>query len=103
MTEQKLEAISARAEAATPGPWETVECRSTPAGVSWTKEATICARRIRVASLKREIEGDVGSAGFPSLMIDAKFIAAARTDVPALIAALREANAKIIRLERSYH
>ena len=76
MTEKEIKAIEARALAATPGPWspcdsgETGEPVNDNFAISWEGERA-----------------------------DVVFIAAARTDVPALIAALREANAKIAAYE----
>ena len=69
MTEEEIEAIAARAAAATPGPWHK---EPGPDGYYWYDD------------LETQENGD--------------FIAHARTDVPALVAALREANAKIYKL-----
>lgn len=87
MTEQELEAISARASAATPAPWGIY----VPEGESPRICNLILGEEIdcTLAYMADEAEGD-----------NAQFIAGAPTDVPALVAALREANAKIIELER---
>lgn len=68
MTEDELRAIEARAEAATAGPW-TIHVEAF-AAAAW---------------LSGVWQGYEGEFGVP----DAAFIAAARTDVPALIAEIR--------------
>ena len=86
MTEQELEAISARAAAATPGPWrmEYVDGANDRPHV-W------------VTTTDDDAEFSIGQVHYVTHQTqhDGVFIAAARADVPALIAALREANAKI--------
>ena len=86
MTDQELDAISARAEKATPGPWITT------GDEGYDEDFTHVVGVIE--------ERWNGSRGF-SLLADCAahhegsnhhFIAHARTDVPALVAALREAN-----------
>ena len=85
MTEEEIEAIAARAAAATPGPWGIY----VPEGESPRICNLILGEEIdcTLAYIADEAEGD-----------NAPFMAAAPTDVPALIAALREANAKIHKL-----
>jgi len=76
-----LEAIKARAEAATPGPWDwTTPPRAelqNPDGVPIVRTATI------------------GWADPP----DAEFIARAREDIPLLVQALEDAHRRIAELE----
>lgn len=73
MTEEQLQAIEARAEAATPGPW-----RAAPSARSGD-EVVVAEGYITVAYL----------SGRPVGERDARFIAAARADVPALVAEVR--------------
>lgn len=84
-----LEAIKARCEAATPGPWEWM---SPP----WTTDPRVLVRRIgdNVEASFQVIDADP-SGGEYSLAIDpggpdAAFIAHARTDVPALVAEVEQ-------------
>ena len=69
--ELDLDAIEARVNAATDGPWEAY-----PDGLVWTK----------VPRIGDPVSGSV-------LPEDAEFIAAARTDVPALVAEVRRLRA----------
>jgi hypothetical protein len=87
VTRDELEAIKARAAAATEGPWEAYSSSCCPdmGGVSSSKY------RVHAAEL--------GNVGHPALLEDAEFMAAARTDVPRLIAALEEAWERIAELE----
>ena len=91
MTEQELDAIAARAEAATPGPWVFAP----------SSQGSLEHGCVLVGGRLGNGLGDdglhVGEEEFG--VHDAAFIAAARTDVPALVAALREANAKIARMQ----
>ena len=76
-----LDAIEARASAATPGPWKRT-------GVNvwaWFNDQVYTIMR--------------GFTDRPSPVHDQNFIAHARTDVPALIAAVRERDAEITRLK----
>jgi hypothetical protein len=68
MTEQELQAIEALAAAATPGPWTVVD-------EDYLKPTII--------------GGDNVGDGYVIRSADAAFIAAARTDVPALVAEVR--------------
>jgi hypothetical protein len=79
MTPAELDEIKARVAAATEGPWEAYSASCCPdmGGVSSSKY------RVHAA--------EVGNVGHPALLEDAEFMAHARTDVPALIAALEEA------------
>jgi hypothetical protein len=72
MTEDELKAIEARANAATPGPWDT------------TSEDCIVAAGDNLCSAG--MDGDYPG---PKRTDDAAFIAAARTDVPVLVAEVR--------------
>lgn len=83
MTEDELKAIEARAEAATPGPWETGEEVSYPGR---------CAGIWPQGDTWNIVTTDCGVYG-PEL-VDAVFIAHARTDVPALIAEVRRLRAE---------
>ena len=101
MTNLDLDAIEARANAATDGPWLGYDERSDlreenpdvnpmwvvahmePDGVNWVRDIA-----------------DIG--GGEQDEADAEFIAHARTDVPALVAALREARAKVARWEADF-
>ena len=78
-----LDAIQARADAATEGPWISVRHDLT----------------LYVEAESRELNpinvGYVGNRPEP----DAEFIAAARTDVPTLLALVREQQARIERVE----
>ena len=86
MTEQELEAISARAAAATPGPWrmEYVDGANDRPHV-W------------VTTTDDDAEFSIGPVDYVTHQTqhNGVFIEAAPTDVPALIEALRKANAKI--------
>lgn len=79
MTKEELDACEARANAATPGPWE--------AGAKITK-------RVYIASSLHRIADTLSTA-------DATFIAAARTDVPTLVARVRDLEAQLAR-ERAF-
>lgn len=85
LTEAELNAIEARAAAATEGPWEKDR---------W--DGTLGRGSLSVPSKLRVLvtRFNYGNAGSPDL----EFIAAARTDVPRLVKALREARAEIVRL-----
>lgn len=72
MTHDELQAIKARAEAATPGPWHLAICVDTIDGRERDDLANIEAGAKDIAY---EVPSD-----------DAAFIAHARTDVPALVA-----------------
>lgn len=68
MTSEELAAIKARAEAATPGPWELASASS-----GYSNESDV-------------ISQDLGVVAHDVLNNTAVFIAHARTDVPALVA-----------------
>lgn len=110
MTEAELKAIEERANAATPGPWTAdaeVEERNgggTRLYVSAHNDDAsghVCrVTPIVEGSYKRWAQEDMAEP--KRHKSDAAFIAAARSDVPALVAALREAQARIEELERGY-
>jgi len=79
-----LDEIEARANAATPGPW-TCKRNHSPYDGFW----------IEYQAYKRELETIADRV----LTQDAAFIAAARTDVPALVARVRELEAECERMK----
>ncbi|MFJ2863709.1 hypothetical protein [Kitasatospora sp. NPDC087314] len=81
-----LDAIQARAEAATPGPWHVEEDRRDYTRWVATLDGTL---GINFGYLGNRTEGD------------AAFVAAARTDVEALLARVRELEAELARANRS--
>lgn len=86
-TRLDLDAIEARANAATPGPWctdswEIYQGTEYVAGAEWIGETC------------RAGEMDDSRA-------DAEFVAAARTDVPALVAEVRRLRAELAELENA--
>ena len=92
-----LDAIEARANAATPGPWtyhegcgyvEVPPCGAIEFKPGWERSVHFLAR-----VHNNHVEGEDG------LGFDGPFIAAARTDVPALIARVRELEAECERLK----
>jgi hypothetical protein len=86
MTDEQLREIEGRANAATPGPWFQ--------RASIDKDMTIEGDIIYVAdSYGPNHERDTWDAAVAAARADAAFIAAARDDVPALIAELRELRA----------
>lgn len=85
MTPEQLDAIEARANAATPGPWRV-----------WYSSTTIAAIE---AADRWIVEGSDGHAIYIA-SADAAFIGAARTDVPALVAEVRRLQTWIEELTR---
>lgn len=90
-------AIKARAEAATEGPWETDDHGLDDGNIAILSQQAVYATSDWNHTLAR-----VGSRIAPRRTQDAAFIAAARTDVPALCDALDEARARIELLEAKY-
>lgn len=94
MSPAELEAIRARVEAATPGPWGFERCDLTTLGMAETTYQHIRSGPIGVADTYHArplaIEGFGPMSGYikprHGNAKDAEFIAAARTDVPALLA-----------------
>lgn len=93
MTEDDLKAIEARAAAATPGPWIPT---ARPEGEgSWPVFflGTSCSDEDGTWNVfARNHKGTLTESGK-----DAKFIAAARADVPALLAEVRRLRSTIVR------
>lgn len=81
-----LGAIRARAEAATPGPWER--------GGKWNETAVYAKDGTMIAGQWDYEEGGI------SEVPDADFIAHAREDIPTLLALIDEQQAEIERLRR---
>jgi hypothetical protein len=80
MTEDDLRAIEARANAATPGPWQARH-----------RHAEMTAEDDESCGLGLEIDGppEAWNRGQFARGSDAQFIAHARADIPALIAEIR--------------
>ena len=93
--EPDLDAIEARAQAATEGPWkaQNLERDHGHCGIYWVSVD-------RPDEIKTVAEVDANDDGVEAIwrMADAEFIANARTDVPALIAVAREQQAKLDRV-----
>ena len=98
MTDLDLDAIEARADAATDGPWVVKHEPAWEAdNVQHPDVITVGAQMwegddepMTVCLVSTDYEDDP-----VDVLLDAEFIAHARTDVPALVAALREARAKV--------
>lgn len=109
MRDEELEVIEAHAAAATPGPWVVgfclsgdVELRracgiSSPAGV---EQARRCAYPAGEVALDVFCSDSRDECSHPVSLADAVFIAAARTDVPALAAEVRRLRSHVGALER---
>lgn len=87
--ELNLDAIEARAEAATPGPWVVEDDQFGAPLVKVAPESTTLIERT---------VADVDFIGIPKADFNAAFIAAARTDVPRLVRELREARRRLAEL-----
>ena len=85
-----LDAIEARANAATPGPW----C----AGGSYVGIVRPWGNIYSVVGVQIVHEGWESRTGGIQTPVDAAFIAAARADIPALVAAVRALTAENARL-----
>lgn len=109
MKEARLKDIEARANAATEGPWawESVGLQSN----EWALGTMFPTHEGEVIDTYDEatgkfgkkpvvVEGIAQSCG-EGLFANARFIAAARSDVPALCAAVRERDATIIRMREA--
>lgn len=79
MNEKELQAISERAEAATPGPWENIR---TIGGCN-----ALISSRFAIAEMGRKYPGNRHA--------DVEFLAHARADVPALVAEVRKLRAQV--------
>ncbi|WP_406206012.1 hypothetical protein OH807_31975 [Kitasatospora sp. NBC_01560] len=96
LTEDELTAMERRAAAAAPGPWQ-----------AWLEGQGIGGEsfiQVQPASdvedemyLRRFVEGDAVPSRDPRLHADLEFIAAARADVPRLIAEVRRLQATVGR------
>jgi hypothetical protein len=106
--EKRLAKIEARASAATPGPWTRwIGNTSVHAGkVSENRPGTIRHRGPQVCevddmNLTAEEDGEQADTSYPlDPVADAEFIAHARTDVPDLVAALRDARAQLAAMQQ---
>ncbi len=85
-----LDAIEARANAATPGPWEVEEY------VGVLESTSVLDR---VSEPTHDWERRIIASSLPDEPADAAFIAHARTDVPALIAEVRRLRVMEARLK----
>lgn len=79
-------AIKARCEAATPGPWELKESQVAPTYYVFGSHS-------HIATMNGERDF------YSNTKPDAAFIAAARTDIPALIAEVERLRAEVRRLQ----
>lgn len=91
MAELDLDAIEARANAATPGPWNAWD-RGVGFHIALGDERDDWGRPEDL--LPEGLRTDIGRRA------DAEFIAAARTDVPALVAEVRRLRAELDELRR---
>lgn len=82
MTDRELDAIAARCEAATPGPWEPVVGRF-----------DVIAPRETNAGLDRYHVCDTSGRDYDQMRVNAAFIAHSRQDIPALLAEVRRLRA----------
>jgi hypothetical protein len=90
----RLDEIEARAEAATSGPWIKLS-------VGGGRDAVL-VREATTANYGTDAPGEFEFAAKdtrPNVLADAAFIAAARTDVPALVALVRELLARLLAVE----
>ena len=92
MTEEELVEIEARAAAATPGPWEWNGGQFEDARLQWGDKFVLFAS-LYMPRGNWEAYVDVSDA-------DMDFIAAARSDVPALVAEVRRLRAENDALRR---
>ena len=89
LTKEQLGAIRARCEAATPGPWDC-----------WWKGNTIKQHTVKSISYDGIPSVNICSGISPKTE-NAAFIAHARQDIPALLAALEAAEVRVKALERA--
>lgn len=93
MTDEELKAIEALVEATTPGPWREDDCNIICGPLADARMAAVMAKIEGRPYDKEHIRFDAFVATTQQRHeesdADARFIAAARTAVPALIAALR--------------
>jgi hypothetical protein len=101
MSEEELEAIGARAAAATPGPW-AMSRDEMSAGFGkhrYVVVGTTTADGQRAVDWRLLVEGMRGA----DAVHDAEFIAHARTDVPALLAEVARLKAALERALLAIH
>lgn len=99
MSDLDLGAIEKRASAATKGPWRSIHGDSYCAFPSVMRDKG--PHFIIYDSNEDDGVNIWDAARFPGLDADADFIAHARSDVPALVAACREKDALIAELEKA--
>lgn len=96
MTDEELQAIKARSKAATPGPWQVMarQCLTawTPNGVG------IAGYGVGVADGEPLFEPALSCSQH-----DAEFIAAARQDVPALVAEIERLRSELGKFDTPYY
>jgi hypothetical protein len=100
VTNEELDEIERRAQAATPGPWFATNTRNSRRDGSLSEHEY--GKRPHTVSTDPEEAGwehDGGCDGYGISEVNARFIAHARTDIPALIAAVRERDVRIAKLE----
>jgi hypothetical protein len=90
-----IDAIEARANAATPGPWEAIDQKREHHEFKFVRSKTAIHKNDRGPSYAYEILSD---EDYDTKSADMQFIAHARTDIPALIAAYRSQAGEIARL-----
>ncbi len=88
LTKEELEEIAKRAEAATPGPWETHD-EEANVGEAWVRRAVTFP--VKSFSEKSIVGSSIDIA-------TAEFIAHARTDIPALLAHIAGLEAEIEKI-----
>lgn len=97
MDEATLKAIEERAAAATPGPWEPKLMKAVHANGEATHDVRSAADGTTAASMRfRPLGAEIGEDQADR---DCFFIAAARSDVPALVAELKRLLASIAEAE----
>lgn len=89
MSPEELDAIRARCEKATKGPWNaSAHLSGTCYGWDWQERFSAFNVAPHIASGTRG--GKPGDDGLPQAIADAEFIAHARSDVPALLDLIEE-------------
>ena len=89
--------IEARVAAASPGPWETAMSNDDYPPV--THAVITASHGDVVAELAEDVRADTQEGPLATGSEDAYFIAHARTDIPTLLAMVREQRAKLDRVE----
>jgi len=97
MTDEELQAIRARVEAATPGPWKVEGRHPSYSPDRFQVDGIVTAyddpERADFPRPIQIVETDSGC--YPPYLADAEFIAQARTDVPALLAEVERLRAEL--------